>query len=46
VDEVMLVFQGYSRRAQARTLELIAAHYGMAAGIGRPEARLALNRGQ
>ncbi|WP_461187974.1 LLM class flavin-dependent oxidoreductase [Arthrobacter sp. Z4-13] len=45
VDEVMLVVQGYSRRAQARTLELIADHYGMTAGIGRPEASLALNRG-
>ncbi len=29
VDEVMLVVQGYSRRAQARTVELIADHYGM-----------------
>ncbi|TAP44936.1 LLM class flavin-dependent oxidoreductase [Arthrobacter sp. S39] len=31
-DEVMLVVQGYSRRAQARTLELIADHYGMPTG--------------
>ena len=29
VDEVMLVVGGYSRRAQARTLELLADHYGM-----------------
>ncbi|MDD0858044.1 MsnO8 family LLM class oxidoreductase [Arthrobacter alpinus] len=29
VDEVMLVVQGYSRSAQARTVELIADHYGM-----------------
>ncbi|WP_425861886.1 LLM class flavin-dependent oxidoreductase [Arthrobacter sp. TWP1-1] len=29
VDEVMLVVQGHSRRAQARTVELIADHYGM-----------------
>ena len=29
VDEVMLVVQGYSRRAQSRTVELIADHYGM-----------------
>jgi luciferase family oxidoreductase group 1 len=29
VDEVMLVVQGFSRRAQARTLELIADHYAM-----------------
>lgn len=29
VDEVMLVVQGCSRRAQARTVELIADHYGM-----------------
>ncbi|MHA7304276.1 LLM class flavin-dependent oxidoreductase [Arthrobacter sp. TMN-49] len=29
VDEVMLVVQGYSRRAQARTVELIADHYSM-----------------
>ena len=28
-DEVMLGVQGYSRRAQARTVELIADHYGM-----------------
>jgi luciferase family oxidoreductase group 1 len=45
VDEVMLVVQGYSRRAQAHTLELIADHYGMPAAIERPEASLALNRG-
>ena len=31
VDEVMLVVHGYSRRAQARTVELIADHYGMPA---------------
>lgn len=31
-DEVMLVAQGYSRSAQARTLELIADHYGMPTG--------------
>jgi hypothetical protein len=29
VDEVMLVVQGHSRRAQARTVELIADHYNM-----------------
>jgi len=29
VDEVMMVVQGYSRRAQSRTVELIADHYGM-----------------
>ncbi|WP_104109656.1 LLM class flavin-dependent oxidoreductase [Arthrobacter sp. N199823] len=29
VDEVMLVVIGHSRRAQARTVELIADHYGM-----------------
>lgn len=29
VDEVLLVVQGYSRRAQSRTVELIADHYGM-----------------
>jgi luciferase family oxidoreductase group 1 len=29
VDEVMLVVQGHSRRAQARTVELIADHYSM-----------------
>lgn len=29
VDEVMLVVGGYSRRAQAHTVELIADHYGM-----------------
>ena len=29
VDEVMLVVTGYSRRAQARTVELLADHYGM-----------------
>ncbi|TFC57489.1 MULTISPECIES: LLM class flavin-dependent oxidoreductase [unclassified Cryobacterium] len=29
VDEVMLVVSGYSRRAQSRTVELIADHYGM-----------------
>ncbi|MDW5443382.1 LLM class flavin-dependent oxidoreductase [Polaromonas sp. SM01] len=31
VDEMMLVVQGHSRRAQARTVELIADHYGMLA---------------
>lgn len=31
VNEVMLVVQGHSRRAQARTVELIADHYGMPA---------------
>ena len=31
VNEVMLVVQGYSRRAQARTAELLADHYGMPA---------------
>ena len=31
-DELMLVAQGYSRSAQARTLELIADHYGMSTG--------------
>ena len=31
VDEVMLVVTGYSRGAQARTVELIADHYGMPA---------------
>ncbi|MFP3581303.1 LLM class flavin-dependent oxidoreductase [Arthrobacter sp. SIMBA_036] len=31
-DEVMLVAQGYSRSAQAQTLELIADHYGMPTG--------------
>lgn len=34
VDEVMLVVQGHSRRAQARTVELIADHYGMTASSG------------
>ena len=29
VDEVMMVVQGYSRRAQLRTVELIANLYGM-----------------
>lgn len=29
VNEVMLVVQGHSRRAQARTVELIADHYNM-----------------
>ncbi|CAL9614726.1 hypothetical protein SUDANB58_05714 [Streptomyces sp. enrichment culture] len=29
VDEVMLVVMGHSRRAQARTVELIADHYGL-----------------
>ena len=29
VDEVMMVVQGYSRRAQSRTVELIADHYRM-----------------
>ncbi|MEO6531429.1 MAG: LLM class flavin-dependent oxidoreductase [Specibacter sp.] len=29
VDEVMLVVSGYSRRAQAHTLELLADHYSM-----------------
>ena len=29
VDEVMMVVQGYSRRAQSRTVELIADHYNM-----------------
>lgn len=29
VNEVMLVVQGHSRRAQARTVELMADHYGM-----------------
>lgn len=29
VDEVMLVVQGHARRAQARTVELIADHYRM-----------------
>lgn len=29
VDEVMLVVMGHSRRAQARTIELIADHYGL-----------------
>ena len=29
VDEIMLVVQGYSRRAQSRTVELIADHYDM-----------------
>ncbi|POH58953.1 LLM class flavin-dependent oxidoreductase [Arthrobacter glacialis] len=29
VNEVMLVVNGHSRRAQARTVELIADHYGM-----------------
>lgn len=45
VDEVMLVVQGYTRRAQARTVELIADHYGMPAGTRRHEAGLALNGG-
>ncbi len=31
VDEVMLVVNGHSRRAQSRTVELIADHYGMPA---------------
>jgi luciferase family oxidoreductase group 1 len=31
VDEVMLVTMGYSRQAQARTVNLIADHYGLAA---------------
>lgn len=31
VNEVMLVVQGYSRRGQARTVELIADHYNMPA---------------
>src|SRR5690625_4170688 len=30
VDEVMLVVMGHSRRAQARTIDLIADHYAMA----------------
>lgn len=30
VDEIMLVVQGHSRRAQSRTVELIADHYSMA----------------
>lgn len=29
VDEIMMVVQGYSRRAQSRTVELIANHYDM-----------------
>lgn len=29
VDEIMLVVQGHSRRAQSRTVELIADHYSM-----------------
>ncbi|WP_309070253.1 LLM class flavin-dependent oxidoreductase [Arthrobacter sp.] len=29
VDEIMLVVQGHSRRAQSRTLELVADHYSM-----------------
>lgn len=29
VDELMLVVQGHSRRAQSRTVELIADHYSM-----------------
>ena len=29
VDEIMLVVQGYSRRTQLRTVELIADHYSM-----------------
>ncbi|WP_268746899.1 LLM class flavin-dependent oxidoreductase [Tomitella biformata] len=29
VDEVMLVVMGYSREAQARTVELMADHYGL-----------------
>lgn len=45
VEEVMLVVQGYTRRAQARTLELIADHYGMPAGLRHPEASPALNLG-
>ncbi|WP_309107924.1 LLM class flavin-dependent oxidoreductase [Arthrobacter sp.] len=45
VDEVMLVVQGHSRRAQARTLDSIADHYALPTGLGRPEADLALNRG-
>lgn len=29
VDEIMMVVQGYSRRAQSRTVELVADHYAM-----------------
>jgi hypothetical protein len=32
-DEIMLVVQGYSRRVQSRTLELIADHYSMATNL-------------
>lgn len=37
VDEIMLVVQGYSRCAQARTVELIADHYGLPTNLRHSE---------